>query len=100
MNNTLCLGIFAALVYFRDLSWQFSAGTLVHGPPSNFTLTYMPIHVGNYLILAEVTVIILVEVAVGLMAVLSGFGYKHTYVVSRSAAMLTLCLCVTSFSFH
>eukprot|EP00731_Ephydatia_muelleri_P014631 Em0008g351a len=54
MNNTLCLGIFAALVYFRDLSWQFSA---------------------------EVTVIILVEVAVGLMAVLSGFGYKHTYVL-------------------
>ena len=26
MNNTLGLGIFAALVYFRDLDWQYSAG--------------------------------------------------------------------------
>ena len=26
MNNTLCLGVFAALVYFRELDWQFSAG--------------------------------------------------------------------------
>ena len=26
MNNTLGLGIFAALVYFRDLEWQYSAG--------------------------------------------------------------------------
>lgn len=26
MNNTLCLGIFAALVYFRDLKWYYSAG--------------------------------------------------------------------------
>eukprot|EP01133_Synstelium_polycarpum_P000366 gene366-425_t len=25
MNNTLCLGIFFALVYFRNLSWQYSA---------------------------------------------------------------------------
>ena len=29
MNNTLALGVFAALVYFRDLDWQFSAGELV-----------------------------------------------------------------------
>ena len=28
MNNTLGLGIFAALVYFRDLEWQYSAGVL------------------------------------------------------------------------
>ena len=26
MNNTLGLGVFAALVYFRNLDWQFSAG--------------------------------------------------------------------------
>ena len=26
MNNTLCLGIFAALVYLRDLKWYYSAG--------------------------------------------------------------------------
>lgn len=26
MNNTLCLGIFAVLVYARDLEWEFSAG--------------------------------------------------------------------------
>ncbi|EGG23641.1 hypothetical protein DFA_05775 [Cavenderia fasciculata] len=28
MNNTLCLGIFFALVYFRDLTWEFSAETV------------------------------------------------------------------------
>lgn len=28
MNNTLCLGIFFALVYFRDLAWSFTAETL------------------------------------------------------------------------
>ena len=27
MNNTLCLGIFCALVYFRDLKWYYSAGS-------------------------------------------------------------------------
>ncbi len=26
MNNTLGLAVFAALIYFRDLDWQFSAG--------------------------------------------------------------------------
>jgi len=26
MNNTLCLAVFAALVYFNELDWQFSAG--------------------------------------------------------------------------
>ena len=41
MNNTLCLGVFAALVFFRDLEWYFSA---------------------------EVTVILLVEFAVGITA--------------------------------
>jgi hypothetical protein len=25
MNNTLCLGIFLAIVYFRGLMWDFSA---------------------------------------------------------------------------
>lgn len=29
MNNTLCLGIFMALVYFRDLEWYYSAEVLV-----------------------------------------------------------------------
>lgn len=29
MNNTLCLGVFVALVYFRGLAWVFSAETLV-----------------------------------------------------------------------
>lgn len=28
MNNTLCLGIFFALVYFRKLAWAFTAETL------------------------------------------------------------------------
>mmetsp|Transcript_97861 Transcript_97861/g.204049 ORF Transcript_97861/g.204049 Transcript_97861/m.204049 type:complete len:592 (-) Transcript_97861:108-1883(-) len=29
MNNTFCLGIFLALVYFKKLAWEFSAETLV-----------------------------------------------------------------------
>ena len=33
-------------------------------------------------LLTEVTVIVLVEVAVGLIAIISGFGYRHTYIVS------------------
>jgi hypothetical protein len=28
MNNTLCLGIFYALIYFRGLVWAFTAETL------------------------------------------------------------------------
>lgn len=28
MNNTLCLGIFFALIYFRKLAWEFTAETL------------------------------------------------------------------------
>ncbi|GAM24148.1 hypothetical protein SAMD00019534_073230, partial [Acytostelium subglobosum LB1] len=28
MNNTMCLGIFFALVYFRNLTWEFSAETV------------------------------------------------------------------------
>ncbi|CEP00402.1 EF-hand domain-containing protein [Plasmodiophora brassicae] len=28
MNNTLCLGVFLGLVYFRNLFWEFSAETL------------------------------------------------------------------------
>jgi len=28
MNNTFCLGIFLALVYFRELRWSFTAETL------------------------------------------------------------------------
>jgi len=51
MNNTLCLGVFCALVYFRDLEWYFSA---------------------------EVTVIVLFELAFGLIAVL----YRLVYPVS------------------
>ena len=34
MNNTLALGVFAALVYVRDLDWQFSAGELSMGSTS------------------------------------------------------------------
>uniref|UniRef100_A0ACD5VZ54 Uncharacterized protein n=1 Tax=Avena sativa TaxID=4498 RepID=A0ACD5VZ54_AVESA len=29
MNNTLCLGVFLALIYFRDLTWDFSSEVLV-----------------------------------------------------------------------
>ena len=46
MNNTLCLGVFAMLIYLKQLQWQFTA---------------------------EVIVIILVEVVVGIVA------FKTTY---------------------
>ena len=29
MNNTFCLGIFMALIYFKQLYWEFSAETIV-----------------------------------------------------------------------
>jgi hypothetical protein len=29
MNNTLCLSVFLALVYVRDLTWEFSAEVLI-----------------------------------------------------------------------
>jgi hypothetical protein len=54
MNNTLGLGIFAILVYAQGLYWEYSA---------------------------EVTVIILIQFTVGLIAVLSGFLYNHTYIL-------------------
>ena len=28
MNNTFCLGIFLALVFFKELAWEFSAETI------------------------------------------------------------------------
>merc|ERR1719321_1011230 len=28
MNNTFCLGVFLALVYWKDLAWQFTSETL------------------------------------------------------------------------
>ncbi len=34
---------------------------------------------------AEVTVILLIEFAVGIMAIAAGFGYKHTYVVRMAS---------------
>ncbi|XP_048583165.1 sodium/calcium exchanger NCL1 isoform X2 [Nematostella vectensis] len=57
MNNTLCLGIFAALVYFRELRWYFSA---------------------------EVTVIVLIQWAVGLV------GLRHTYKIWMAGLIGTL----------
>ncbi|KAL5670864.1 hypothetical protein ACJX0J_015170, partial [Zea mays] len=29
MNNTLCLGVFLALIYFRNLTWDFSSEVLI-----------------------------------------------------------------------
>lgn len=72
MNNTLCLGIFALLVYLRDLDWEYSAGELYTSLVGGAT---------EYLF-AEVTVIIFIEVLVGLIAIISGFGFKNTYYVS------------------
>ena len=41
MNNTLALGVFAALVYFRDLDWQFSAGESSTGRILKAILSYV-----------------------------------------------------------
>ncbi|XP_003386706.1 PREDICTED: uncharacterized protein LOC100632705 [Amphimedon queenslandica] len=54
MNNTLCLGIFTALVGIRGLTWQYSA---------------------------EVTVILLVQLIMAAIALSYGFLYKHTYML-------------------
>ena len=35
----------------------------------------------NYYYSSEVTVILFVEFAVGIAAIVAGFGYKHTYIV-------------------
>ena len=76
MNNTLGLGVFAALVYFRNLDWQFSAGEF-----TQCIIIIVP-SIQAYLLSSEVTVILLVEFAVGFVAIISGFVYKHTYLVS------------------
>ena len=39
MNNTLCLGIFAILVYARELNWEYSAGRECH--PVIYVSTYV-----------------------------------------------------------
>ena len=36
----------------------------------------------KYIVPAEVTVILLIEFAVGIVAIVSGFAFKHTYFVS------------------
>lgn len=66
MNNTLCLGIFAALVGFRGLTWQYSA---------------------------EVTVILLIQVIMGIVALLSGFLNRNTYLVSSSCDEHVMSMC-------
>lgn len=47
MNNTMCLGIFFAIVYFRSLQWDFSAeifviffATLLMGSVAAFRTTF------------------------------------------------------------
>ena len=60
MNNTLGLGIFAALVGFRGLTWQYSA---------------------------EVSVILLIQVVMGIIGLTFGFFNRHTYLVRGSVAV-------------
>ena len=79
MNNTLCLGIFAVLVYARDLDWEFSAG----GCGCDVTM-WEWLYMLQYIYISEVTVIIFIEVFVGAVALISGFVFKNTYYVSYS----------------
>lgn len=72
MNNTLCLGIFAALVGFRGLTWQYSA---------------------------EVTVILLVQVIMGVIALSYGFLYKHTYMVTFKTLDLSNIRCYAKYCY-
>ena len=66
MNNTLCLAVFAALVYFRDLEWYFSA---------------------------EVTVILLVEFAVGITALVH-FRIYYVYLLFLVILLYPLSLAI------
>ena len=157
MNNTLCLGIFAILIFGRGLYWEYSAGwpvcvwggvacvwggcMCVWGEVAcvcvwgrlhvcvwgggglhvcvwcvrmlcvymvsvnlipHCTLSHSPLPSPP----PEVTVIILIEVAVGIIAISSGFLYKHTYVVScctkredYSQSLYVPCLPVTKAPF-
>jgi uncharacterized integral membrane protein len=66
LNNTLCLGVFALLIYLKQLQWTFTA---------------------------EVIVIILVEVVVGIVAFKT--TYKVVYgVVIGSLYILSIVLIV------
>ena len=66
MNNTLCLAVFAGLVYFRDLEWYYSA---------------------------EVTVILLVEFAVGIVA-LAHFRIYYVYLLFLVILLYPLSLAI------
>ena len=82
MNNTLCLMVFTVLVFARGLSWQFSAGVF-----SLYCVDWC-ILTANVVTPAEVTVVLLIEFAVGILAIIAGFGFKHTYVVSLEISIL------------
>ena len=72
MNNTLCLGVFCALVYFRDLEWYFSA---------------------------EVTVILLFELFFGFLAVFYRLFYpvSPTYLGIVAIALYPISLGMVAF---
>jgi Ca2+/Na+ antiporter len=55
MNNTFCLAIFLALVYFKELTWEFSA---------------------------EVAAILAVQVVVAIMALAPVYPLYRTYIVA------------------
>lgn len=79
MNNTLCLMVFTALVFAKGLSWQFSAGSLKK-------IFFCSLIIS--LNCAEITVILLIEFAVGMLVIVPGFFYKHTYIVSVPCSLM------------
>ena len=103
MNNTLCLAVFAALVYFRDLNWQFSAGgcgvyiclnewgrpfllyifcaCTIYKCMRIFVHFVCVRNIVRIISFTEVTVTLLIEYAVGITVIVAGFAFKHTYPV-------------------
>ena len=71
MNNTFCLGIFLALVYFRGLEWEFAAQTI---SILFVQLCVMYIAVKVQTVKHGLFIILLFPVSIALVALLEGAG--------------------------
>lgn len=73
MNNTFCLSIFMGLIYFRGLSWQFSAETI--------SILLVQYFVGYFALANQMTsktgliLIIVFPISVAFIATLEAFGF-------------------------
>jgi len=73
MNNTFCLGVFLALIYFRGLVWEFSSETLV------ILLVQVMLALfalkSKQTLLDAILVILLYPASLALVSALEGYGW-------------------------